>query len=311
MLLHFGTDFPVWQGAKPRTPNMNYLRHFRTKFYDLWLSQVAKGLSGIAFPDVIELTRKTNMIDGPIRTPYDIRFFKCLFGRDSVMVRSWSSDLPASGFPCDLMGFPSCNYFWLICPYSALTSQYPRYSDFLSVTSLIFSRDWVKKTPQLIPLIYLNLITWFDLDYRLIASDLGSWSQELRGLLMITNKWESKDGPRKERKRWRTTTTVDIWRCFVFGFSTIVMVQLGLHRVQINVVVSSAEPVHVIFKVNQSLDGVQLTRSQYACSPAETSSGFGDFWQCWPVIRSRPNRSDSQSCTFDCSEFNPTRSKSS
>ena len=25
MLLHFGTDFPVWQGAKPRTPNMNYL----------------------------------------------------------------------------------------------------------------------------------------------------------------------------------------------------------------------------------------------------------------------------------------------
>jgi hypothetical protein len=55
------------------------------------------------------------------------------------------------------------------------------------------------------------------------------------------------------------------------------MVQLGLHRVQINVVVSSAEPVHVIFKVNQSLDGVQLTRSQYACSPAETSSGFGDF----------------------------------
>ena len=84
---------------------------------------------------------------------------------------------------------------------------------------------------------------------------------------MITNKWESKDGPRKERKRRRTTTTVDIiWRCFVFGFSTIVMivmVQLGLQRVQINVVVSSAEPVHVIFKVNQSLAGVQLTRSQY------------------------------------------------
>ena len=34
------------------------------------------------------------------------------------------------------------------------------------------------------------------------------------------------------------------------------MVQLGLHRVQINVVVSSAEPVHVIFKVNQSKDGL-------------------------------------------------------
>ena len=159
------------------------IRHFRTKFYDLWLSQVTKGLSGIAFPDVIELTRKINMIGGPIRTPYDIRSFKCLFGRDSVMVRSWSGDLPASGFPCDLMGFPSWNYFWLICPCSALTSQYPRYSDFLSITSLIFSRDWVKKTPQLIPLIYLNLITWFDPDYRLIASDLGSRFQELRGLL--------------------------------------------------------------------------------------------------------------------------------
>ena len=34
--------------------------------------------SQMSFPDVIELTRKTNMLDGPVRTPYDIRSFKCV-----------------------------------------------------------------------------------------------------------------------------------------------------------------------------------------------------------------------------------------
>ena len=104
-------------------------------FLDQWLSHAAQGLSGILFPDVIELT-KTNTLDGPIRTPCDIRSFKYVFGRDSVMVRSWSGDLPASGFPLR-------NSFCFICPCSALTRHYQHYSNFFPVTSLISSHDWV------------------------------------------------------------------------------------------------------------------------------------------------------------------------
>jgi hypothetical protein len=51
ILFHCGPDFPVWQGAKPRTPSMKEICHFTTQFSDLWLRHVAEGLSGIAFQD--------------------------------------------------------------------------------------------------------------------------------------------------------------------------------------------------------------------------------------------------------------------
>ena len=50
--------------------------HFTIRFWNQWLGHTAQGLSGVSCPDVIELTRKTNMLDGPMRTPYDIRPFK-------------------------------------------------------------------------------------------------------------------------------------------------------------------------------------------------------------------------------------------
>ena len=57
---------------------------------------------------IIELTRKTDRFDGPIRTPYDIRSFKCVFGRgsgrDPVICRP---RIPSS----DLMGFPIMKLF--------------------------------------------------------------------------------------------------------------------------------------------------------------------------------------------------------
>jgi hypothetical protein len=66
------------KGLSREPQNVNYTCHFTTQFLDQWLSHTAQGLSGISFPDVIELTRKTNLIDGPIKTPYDIRSFKCV-----------------------------------------------------------------------------------------------------------------------------------------------------------------------------------------------------------------------------------------
>ena len=32
ILFHFGLDFPVWQGARPRTPNMNYIYVIQSNF---------------------------------------------------------------------------------------------------------------------------------------------------------------------------------------------------------------------------------------------------------------------------------------
>ena len=71
-------NLSVWQGAKPRTPR-HFLCHFTKQLLDQWLSHAAQGLSGVSFTDVIDLTRKTDRFDGPIRTPYAILSFKCVW----------------------------------------------------------------------------------------------------------------------------------------------------------------------------------------------------------------------------------------
>ena len=133
------------KGLSREPQNTNFSCHFTKQLLDQWLSHAAQGLSGISFPDVIELTRKTGRFDGPIRTPYDIRSFKCVcvcvkasvcirprFRHGPVVIR-WFAGL---GFlPLIWWVFPSWNSFWFICPCSALTRPYQHYGD-------VFS-DWV------------------------------------------------------------------------------------------------------------------------------------------------------------------------
>ena len=65
---------PGW--AKPRTPCDLVTR--------------LKAFLGMSFPDVKELTWKTNKLGGPIRTPYDIRSFKCV---KEWCVTSWGDNV--------------------------------------------------------------------------------------------------------------------------------------------------------------------------------------------------------------------------
>ena len=78
ILFLFDFNLSVWQGAKPRTPKHELYNKFTIQFLDQCLSHAAQGLFGISFPDVKELARKTNLSDRPMRTPYDIRSFKCV-----------------------------------------------------------------------------------------------------------------------------------------------------------------------------------------------------------------------------------------
>ena len=191
-----------------------------------------------------------------LHTAY-VRSFKCVFGRDSVMVRSWSVDLPASDFSIWFDGFP----IWLVCPCSATTRHDQR-----TVISFLWQAwffTWLsqKDSPtDPFDLTQFDQIIWFWLstDCLWFGISIPWLPQELRSLLHDYEQVGAKRLSKEREKRRRTTKNTDIWRCFALGFSTIVMVQRQLHCVQTNVVVSSAQPVYVIFKVNQLLDGVQL-----------------------------------------------------
>ena len=148
------------------------------------------------------------------------------------MTQSWSVDLPAS--VSHLIGPSLFSYH----------KAWPTHSDFFSVTSLILHVRQKGSPTDPFDLTQFNQIIWFWLstDCLWFGISIPWLPQELRSLLHDYEQVGAKRLSKEREKRRRTTKNTDIWRCFALGFSTIVMVQLQLHCVQTNVVVSSAHP---------------------------------------------------------------------